>query len=133
MAARHKYCWNCEFYHPVGLGEDSAEGKCRSNPPIALEGDGIPRVLFSSDCGAWKVNPEKVKIPHQDHQEPLQKCINSAITELEKLRKDIVRRIFEAQVPYLSLDEAEHDPIVQGLKHIINILNGTEEPEQKKI
>jgi len=133
MADRYKYCWNCEFYHPVGLDEDS-QGMCRGNPPSAIgpsgEGDGIPRVSFSGDCGAWRVHPEKVDIPNQDRQNPLQKRIDSGIKELQHIAKRYVEREFEFRNP--SFEDIEHDPTVRMFRHIIGILDGTEEPEEPK-
>jgi hypothetical protein len=111
----------------MGLKED-ARGKCQGNPPnpAVTEGDGFPRVSFSGDCGNWRVNPEKVKLPDND---PLQKRIDSGITELEKFLKEHIRRTFEFQNP--SIQQVEGDPTGRRFKHIIAIFNGAVDPEKQ--
>lgn len=123
MSERYKYCWNCEFFTPLGVKGDGANGKCYGNPATFVspsgEGDGIPRVAFSSYCSCWQPHPEKMKIPGND---PLQNRIDSAIKELEQFGMAVVKRNFEFMNP--TLKDVERDPSFQRFQRIIQILNG---------
>lgn len=114
MSNKFKFCWNCEFYHPLGLTDDT-NGNCRCEPP---KDEQFPRVSFNGDCSYWKINPEKVKIPGKDL---LQKRINSTIKELREFEKELIK--------YTGIDFTYKD-IIKRIKKIENILSGVENPQE---